>query len=206
MSICFARTNDHFACVTGNFGSIVRALRSLGGYKMRNAILRRLADLGDLVLVGPRALEEAAIATDDLVRAISGEPFKGTVAEYDRVVGQRRIGQADSHARLRHRLLEQQARRAVEGIWGIEFGAGRAKRLTQGVRRNFRHPVDLIRLLTTCRLCASGYQHQNSGCREVPEWRGWRTSAGGQPRRFQQPFGGRVERPAALLERTISCV
>lgn len=174
MSICFARTNDHFACVTGNFGSIVRALRSLGGYTIRSAILRRLADLGDLVLVGPRTLEEAAIATDDLVRAISGEPFEGTVAEHDRVVGQRRVGQADRHARLRHRLLEQQPRGAIEGIGGIEFGAGRAKRLAQGVRRNFRHPVGLIRLLATCRLCASGYQHQNSGCREVPEMCGFR--------------------------------
>ena len=62
MSICFARTNDHFACVTGNLGSIVRALRSLGGYKMRNAILRRLAGPG-LIFTG------SAIGTSHLVQS-----------------------------------------------------------------------------------------------------------------------------------------
>ena len=64
--------------------------------------------LGDLLGTGLRALEETAVAADDLILPVPGQFLERLVTEYDGLVLLVRIGQAHRHPRLCHGLLEQQ--------------------------------------------------------------------------------------------------
>jgi hypothetical protein len=65
----------------------------------RALFLERRAHFVDRAAVGLRALQESAVAADDLVVLVACEVEEGAVGEHDRVVGQARIGDDHRHAR-----------------------------------------------------------------------------------------------------------
>ncbi len=85
------------------------------------------AEGGDAVGVRPRALHEAAVAADHLLRRVARHLLEGLVGEDDRIVGL--VGVRDDHRHARHLdgreedVVAPRNRRGGRGAWRVEAPA-----------------------------------------------------------------------------------